>query len=205
MRRYFDQIKSENPQLILEFYDHCLALSNDFEKADQYENREYYGKIVEFNKLLEEMIHILPISGIQLSLFEDLEQEDKKDYLTVNDDFTYTKPKGFRFIEGVYKEANSFKDLYIEILNELYDKDPALFQSIENKSRFNGVKKPYFAKEKSKLHKPVKIGQIYAETHFNTNQIRNMLIRLLKLFDLEENELKIYIRLDHKRKYRYYG
>ena len=151
------------------------------------------------------MIHILPISGIQLSLFEDLEQEDKKDYLTVNDDFTYTKPKGFRFIEGVYKEANSFKDLYIEILNELYDKDPALFQSIENKSRFNGVKKPYFAKEKSKLHKPVKIGQIYAETHFNTNQIRNMLIRLLKLFDLEENELKIYIRLDHKRKYRYYG
>ena len=44
MRRYFDQIKSENPQLILEFYDHCLALSNDFEKADQYENRQIYAR-----------------------------------------------------------------------------------------------------------------------------------------------------------------
>lgn len=205
MKRYFDQIKNENPQLILELYDHCTALMEDFEKADQYENRDYYTKIDEFSRLLKEILNILPVEGIQLSLFEELDEENEKDFLTLSDDFTYTKPKGYTFIENKYKEANSFKELYIEILQELCRMDPLLFYSVEKKARYNGIKKPYFSKDSSKLQKPVKIGKLYAETHFNTIQIRNLLIKFMKLFELEEDQLKIYIRLDHKKKYRYYG
>lgn len=205
MERYFEQIKNENPQLILDLYDHCVILEDDFEKADQYENRDYYSRVAEFNKLLKEIISVLPVDGIQLSLFEELDEGSKKDFLTLSDDFTYTKPKGFKFIEEQYKEANSFKDLYIEILQELLKKDPDIFYSVENKARYNGTKKPYFSKDSFKLQKPVKVGHMYVETHFNTIQIRNMLIKFLKLFNLEEEQLKIYIRLDHKKKYRYYG
>lgn len=205
MKQYFDQLKNENPQLILDIYDHATALRDDFEMADQYEDKDYYTKVFRFTKILDELIDLLPIDGIQLSLFGELDGEEKKDYFTLQDDFTFTKPKGFKFLDEKYIQVHSFKDLYIEILRILYRKDPILLKSVINKSRFNGSKKAYFSTDKKQLGKPIEIdNDFYCESHFNTQQIRNMLIRIFKLFSLNEEDLIIYIRLDHKRKYRYY-
>lgn len=204
VKNIIENIKNYNPQLILELYDNSNKLKKSLDKINSKLLKEDEELILLY-KNLEELIKLLPIDGIQIS-FTDMDNiKTDKDYKKLNEDLTYLRPRGYRIYRGKMVEVNSFRELYIDLINFLYRKDSRLLLSIVNKSEFNGKNKPYFGKNYKDMTNPYKIDyNYYIETHFNANQFRDILLKLFRLYNIDLNYLKIYIEKDYREKNNYY-
>ena len=203
MKDVIENIKNYNPQLILELYNNSKALKENLDKI----NTEPLKGNIELNELyniLKDLIKLLPIDGIQLS-FVDLDKlKIDREYRKLNEDLTYLRPKGYRLYRGKIVKVNSFKELYINLINYLYRLDSNKIISIINKTEFNGKYKPYFGKNIKEMTKPYKIDyNFYIETHFNANQFRDILLKLFRIYDIDIDFLEIYIDKDFREKNNY--
>ena len=62
----------------------------------------------------------------------------------------------------------------------------------------NGKKRRYFSFDKEELRKPKMIAnKIYVETNQSSNAIRNLIIKMLKKFNYNINDFKVYFRADY--------
>ncbi|HHX69886.1 MAG: hypothetical protein WAO56_11705 [Miniphocaeibacter sp.] len=206
MDRFFEILKEENPQLILNIYDSLENLEKCFNMAQTYDlDLKNHREIKEFYDNIVKIKSLIPVEGIQLSL--EILSNEKVFSKSVNllHDFSYTKPKSYSIYRGKNIEVSSFKELYEQILFYLYKIDKEKLHSLINKTKFNGRTRPYFDKDSKKMINPIRISQnLYAETHFSSNKFRDMLIKIFNLYNIDINNLRIYIKQDKKEKYGYY-
>lgn len=206
MDKFFNILKEENPRLLLKIYniieelESCLNIAQTYnlDFKNHKEIREFYEDIISIKKEM-------PVEGIQLSMNILDNEKHFSNFVNLFYDFSYTKPKSFSIYKGKNIEVNSFKDLYENILLYFYKINSSMMYSLINRTKFNGDIRPYFGKSGVKMSNPFKIAEnLYAETHFSSNKIAKILIKIFNLYDIDINNLRIFLKYDRKEKFNYY-
>lgn len=114
------------------------------------------------------------------------------------ENFTHKCPAAFS-IEGAKIEAKKWKEVLVLTCEILAKKDRMKFHGFVNDPSIQGKKAKYIADRVGDMRKPVKLRNedIYIETNMSANQTRNVLIKLLKKYDIKVGDFKIYLRADY--------
>lgn len=140
--------------------------------------------------------------------YEDYVVDNTREH-TLLEDFTHIKPYGFMFLKKEFLEAKSWKSLYIKACEIFLKLDEDIFLRFENKTDMNGKSISYFSKTKENMDYPVKLlDKIYISTGFAANEFRDMLIKILKEYNYNVMDFKVYFRANYKPLHKdeiYYG
>lgn len=127
-----------------------------------------------------------------------IKELDKTQAFTLKDDFTYKRPYGFVLEDVAMKGIKTWKSMYIQVLNYLYQRDSARFSHLTEERDFiskRGLK--LYDTTAANFRVAVKIpGGLYAEMNMSANTIRNVMYDLLKFFNLDPMQMKVYLRED---------
>lgn len=184
-----------------------LVNERQFGNLDSYSQLSMQGH--SYEKKIAEIIDLLEVEEI----VGDMEDEEKKiralpNYLeyvvdnnvehTLYEDFKHKRPFGFKFDTLELIETNSWSDMLIRLSEILVSLNEEKFLSFEVKPNMNGKINQYFSKDMVNLKKPYKINDsIYIDTNQNANGIRNLIIKMLKEYDLKASDFKVYFRADY--------
>ncbi len=178
-----------------------------------------YSAIKEFNDTLADYTeHSVKLAGIIKNHFdinpeiEDVEtgsdDRRRRDRIvkeldttaphTLDEDFTYKRPYGFILGESAYKGLKTWKNLYINVLHILREKDARRFSTLKQAEEFiSSQGNPQF----SETEDPLRVGEkvtdgFFAEINLSANNLRNNIKALLEYFKIDPQEMKIYLRED---------
>lgn len=118
---------------------------------------------------------------------------------TLHESFVHKRPHAFE-LRGRKVHVTKWKGMLVETCNVLADINPGLIGDFPNNPRFNGRKSQYFrTKDPGLMRSPLKLDNIdmYVETNFSANDIRNLIIRMIKHYRIPTGEYKIYLRADY--------
>lgn len=206
MKKFFDQLTEKNPELVLNIKTSLEDQKKYLNKALEYElNTKDKEEIEKFIDTTNSILNVIEPKDIQLRLKEFELSKITTNKVTLDHDFTYTKPEGYRLYRGEIVTISSYYDLYVSLCEYFYKLNPVIFRSFPQKTDLNGWKRTYFSLEKNKIRNGVLIGNsVYIETKFPANKIRDLLIKIFSAYSLSFDILEIYIRQDRKEEYRYY-
>lgn len=196
--KIFEILKKEEPNLLYNIDRYKQQLSDALLQTKKYGNSKEVDHIL---ALLEKIQ--LPEYEVQLSFTE--KNDSKNNVRTLQDDWTYTKPLSYHLYRGQEIYVKTYRDLYLSLIKFFLDKDRKKFLELLPKSRFQGVKIPYFSTSSRNMRTPVFYRGVYIETHFTANKIRDLLIDIFHYFQIDPTFLQITIRYDNKNKYQYYS
>lgn len=127
-----------------------------------------------------------------------IKELDKTKPHSLDENFTYKRPFGFILGKSAYKGLKTWKSLYMQILRELKDKDPRKYNKILDEERFISKRgNPLFSRNKKDLRISEKINsEFFIEINLSANHIRNNIKELFEYYQIDPNELKIYLRED---------
>jgi len=192
------------------------ALNDAFDKRDNQrstnllEMRELIGKVQD---KLGEYSNLLQIDNdIEEEIIQKENLENEPEELTDHDsfrvdknipytlyyDYTYKRPAGFE-VFGMRHDAKDWKEMFVKICEILAEKDPMTFKTFVNDKSMQGRKVSYFCKDQKDIRSPkyVKGTDIYIMTNMSANQIRNVIERMLRRYDIKINDFKIYLKADY--------
>jgi len=115
---------------------------------------------------------------------------------SLSDDHSFTgeKIESYIFQEKEIK-VKSWKELYQSICLSLYDVDSNKFKSFLDDDEFQMKKRKMISSNKIDLTSPLKISDtIYFESNLNTDTILSMIRLVLRKFEIDEDELSLYLR-----------
>ena len=162
-------------------------LIEDFTKVSLYSNNdkasvEKYIKTKEVNKENKRLIAEL----------------NNRTPHTLREDFKYKRPYGIVF-EGIpYENKKTWSEVYIQVCKHLYNKDTTLFKKLSNNpDHISSRGNHSFSTTPSNLRTATMCcNTTYVEMNLSANQIRDSIIRLLKTFKINQNDLSIFLRED---------
>lgn len=219
------KIKSDIPERAIEIVE-CLELlrmtiENTFEDIgekinDSYAERDYkkincYSNIAEeiefYEDKINDLINLLDIDKIdnkEDSNYSEYELRDYDKYKVDNrieynlyNDFTNKRPYGFKVLESKMIYTKTWKEMLVEVCKIFYDVDKEKFNSFIDLDRMNGRKK-YFSKDGKDLRYPARIGNnVYIETNKCANDIRDVIIKILREYGLKAIDLKVFLTADY--------
>lgn len=183
----------------------------DFEKLNKLQ--EMVKDIDKIQNKLEEYSNLLQLDDeIEEEIIqkENLEDESKElpDYdslrvdqnipYTLYDDYTHKRPAGFE-IFGIRKDSKDWKEMFVKTCEVLAEKDITKFNTFVSDKSMQGRKVSYFCKEQAGIRAPrrVKGTDIYLMTNMSANQVRNVIERMLRRYDININDYKIYLKADY--------
>ncbi|SHE82879.1 hypothetical protein [Clostridium fallax] len=150
---------------------------------------------MEENEILEDSTE--ESSGKNLPNYEEYIVDNKIEH-TLYENFTHIRPFGFKFNSGELIEVRTWQEVLIKTCEKLFSVDEEKFFSFENKKSMNGKKNKYFSTKTDNIRKPEIIGnKLYIETNMSGNGIRNLIIKILKEFDIKIVDYKVYFRADY--------
>ncbi|MGL4849192.1 MAG: hypothetical protein ACRC28_09745 [Clostridium sp.] len=124
---------------------------------------------------------------------------DTKVEHSLYESLTYKRPCAIK-IEEKLIEIKDWKSALVETLNYLAQKDYQIVSGFTEDPKMHGKKVKYFSKVESEIIRdPRKIDKanIYVETSLSANGIRNLLVKILKKFNIKLNDYKIYLKADY--------
>ncbi len=177
-------VKGNKLSLGKEFKDAAVLMS----KADELQtvSKEIGGYAEVFE--LDEVALVSEDDAIDVSMVH-----------TLHENFVHKRPHAFE-LRGRKVHVTKWKEMLVETCNILADINPVLISEFPNNSRFNGRKAQYFSiKDPGLMRSPFKLGSLdmYVETNFCANAIRNLIIRMIKHYRIPTAEYKIYLRADY--------
>jgi uncharacterized protein with ParB-like and HNH nuclease domain len=114
--------------------------------------------------------------------------------LSDNQSFTGEKIESYIFQDKETK-VKSWKEFYQSVCLSLYDLDSNKFKLFLDDEEFQMKKRKMISSNKEVLKNPLKISDtIYLESNLNTDSILNMVRLILGKFEIEEDEVSIYLR-----------
>lgn len=120
-----------------------------------------------------------------------------KHYL--DEDFTDKVPAGFVIRETHFKNANSWRSLYLTTLDYLHDNFGNLQDLLTSKRFITKRGRKMFSRNPKDLRRSIEIKPgIHAEVNLSANQIRNYIKLLLNYFKISINDFVIYLRMERK-------
>jgi hypothetical protein len=117
---------------------------------------------------------------------------------TLFEDFEHKRPVRFKFLGNVV-EVNTWSKVLLEICEILYKMDAKLFTSFVNDKNMNGKKRNYFSLTGNNIRVPKKLQSvdIYVETNLSANSIKQIIIKMLKKYQVKLTEFIVYYRADY--------
>ena len=177
--------------------------------------QELTENVEELNSIVKNLENIIIDLGNIIDNTSICKEEDKetdkeipnyKDYLVdtevehnLYEDLTYKRPCAFKIEEQKF-EVKDFKGCLVETINYLAKKNPNIVRSFVNDPKMNGKKVIYFSNKKlptMRSPREVKGANIYIETNLSANGIRNLLIKVLKKYNIKLSDYKIYFKADY--------
>lgn len=200
-----------------------VAIDDSIDKIGERVNDTYNKK--DFDKSKELISHSMEIDAINKKIqdfiseidnvmdLEEIKVEDDdrqipnySDFLVdseiehnLYEDLTHKRPCAFK-IENNKIEVKDWKNTLVETVEYLGKKDKSKIVGFIGDPKMNGKKVTYFTKEKeSYMRAPryVKSADVYVETNLSANGTRNLLIKILKQFDIKLSDYKIYLKADY--------
>jgi hypothetical protein len=116
--------------------------------------------------------------------------------ISLTEEWRYLKPQGFIFRGEPVPWKRNWIDLYQSLCEVLHNVNPEKFYTIPDQPEIiSSQKKPYFSRNQDPLRTSIKIGDsIFAESNLSAKLIRDNIRRLLRILDIPETALTIYIR-----------
>lgn len=120
---------------------------------------------------------------------------------SLDEDFIHKRPCGFS-IEGAYYKVNSMREILVRTCTILATRDLQKFNSLVEDKNVKGRKNHYFGFDEVvengiPRNQKVPGTMIYVWVNFNCNQIRDVLVAILKKFDVKLNKFWIYLKADY--------
>ncbi|AFV05412.1 hypothetical protein [Dehalobacter sp. CF] len=114
------------------------------------------------------------------------------------EDFTHKCPAAFSIL-GTKIEARQWKDVLLLTCQVLAKKDTQRFLGFAADPTMQGKKVNYFSKNTEKMRKPVKLDNtdVYIETNMSSNQIRNVIAKILRKYDVKITDYNVFLRADY--------
>lgn len=127
-----------------------------------------------------------------------IKELDKTAPHTLDENFTYKRPYGFILGDAAYKGIKTWKNLYIQVLKELSEKDANRFANLPNEEKFISKRgNALFSKVQHDLRITEKLSPgFFVEINLSANHIRNNIKDLLEHFRIDPKSMKIYLRED---------
>jgi hypothetical protein len=128
--------------------------------------------------------------------------QEKKDVfasyetITLKQEWSYRKPYGFMLRSKSFPWKCNWIDLYQSLCEVLRDIDGERFDTIpERREIISTHGNPYFSRDPKRLRTSIKVGDsIFAESNLSAKLILDNIRRLLRIFDIPESDITIYIR-----------
>lgn len=188
-------------------------LDRDFKKLNELSSKseELNLEVKKLENKISELDNIIDNLSVDVERKDICDMSDKdtpnySDYLvdteiehSLYESLTYKRPCGFE-IEGKKFEVKDWKGCLIETINYLAKKNPSVIRDFVNDPKMNGKKRIYFSKNKPSVMispREVKEANIYVETNLSANSIRNLLIKILKKYNIQLCNYKLYIKADY--------
>lgn len=118
---------------------------------------------------------------------------------TLHENYVHKRPYAFE-LKGRKVNVTEWKRMLLETCEILADIDAGLIAGFPNNPRLNGKKSKYFRTDHPELlRSPLKLKnmEMYVETNFSANFIRNLLIKMINHYEIPLSEFKIYLRADY--------
>lgn len=139
---------------------------------------------------------------------ESIDSERRKNYAaytvdhqvehTLYENFTHIRPYAFRLGQQEQLFVKTWIEMLIETCNILIDKDAAKFLSFEHIKEMNGKKSKYISSKKDGMRKPHPLREnLFLETNMSANGVRNLILKMLKAYNIKATDYKIYYRADY--------
>lgn len=183
-------------------------LDRNFKTAEKYMN---FGKNINFyeNKI-DEIINFTRIEENEiieenteetiirtLPNYEDYTVDNKVEH-TLYENFTHIRPFGFKINNSELVEVKTWQEMLLKTCEMFFSIDPEKFLSFERNKTMNGKKNKYFSTKEDGLRRPEKVvDKIYIETNMSGNSIRNLIVKILKEYEIKVNNFKVYFRADY--------
>lgn len=128
-------------------------------------------------------------------MIRDLDQQEPH---SLDEDFTYKRPYGFKLGDEAQSGIVTWKRLYQLLCYHLERRDPQRFQQLPNNPAFVSRRgHPAFSRDPQVLRLPMKLSAgISAEANLSANHIRDQIKILLDEFGVDRSSLRIYLRQD---------
>lgn len=192
----------EKTGLLLTNLQYILDIKYDLEK--------YLTSLIDPEDIENEIIDdIIDEEGEQKHIPDyDLYQIDSSIPHSLTENFIYTKACGFSF-NNEFKNARNMRDILVKLCSILAEIDIEKMESFLNDKTMKGTKISYFSTE---LHLEInpKNGNefyknriipktnLYVWVHLSCNDIKKLILKLLKKYNINQNSVKIYLRADFK-------
>jgi len=127
-----------------------------------------------------------------------IQELDKTESHTLNENFTYKRPYGFILEDSAFRGLKTWKSLYLKVLEILKKSNYEKFKRMSEVDTFISKRgNPLFSKKEQDLRVAEKMEDIFfIEINLSANHIRNNIKQLLEYFSLNPANMKIYLRED---------
>ncbi|WP_206813129.1 hypothetical protein [Paradesulfitobacterium ferrireducens] len=182
-------------------YDKIPLLTDFLATIDsiQYQLDEY-SDMLQIDEEVEESIVEKEISESKEKLIPDYNslRVDQNIPHTLYDVYTHKRPAGFELFGQRY-DAKEWKDVFVQTCEVLASKDLSLFRSFVEDKTMQGRKVPYFCIDTKVIRAPRKIKgtDVHVMTNMSANQIRNVIERMLRKYNIRISDYKIYLKADY--------
>lgn len=118
------------------------------------------------------------------------------------EDFRHKRPYAFE-MNGKMTKISTWREMLISTCNLLYKLNPKIFKSFVSDKSMSWGNTYNFAKDKSLLREAtlVKGSRVYIETNKDSIAVRQLVIKMLKKYELDISEYKVYLRADYSSKH----
>jgi hypothetical protein len=117
---------------------------------------------------------------------------------SLDEDFTYRRPHGFILNGEGTTGVTTWRRLYELLCQQLLKRNSDEFHKLPNNPDFISNRGHHsFSRDPEKLRSPSLIGDgVHAEINLSANMIRDLIRRLLKTFDIPQDQLRLFLRQD---------
>lgn len=204
--------------------ENLLALSDDIWLSIDHNDNEalekgvkfkadYNEKVAAFDRLATELSHLVQqFTQVRIDRIEEMQAEsrnggtntrqiaelDKSVPHNLHESFTFKRPYGFILKDRAFQKLLTWREVYTLTCLTLAQENPKLFTNLPTNSAFISRRgNPTFSLQATDLRTPIHITNgIYAEGNLSANHIRDVIVKLLDLFEMPIEAMRIFLRED---------
>ena len=181
--------------------------NNEYDDAKQYidiaeeiKNKEKKIEAISIMFEIDDIPNEEEIDGEDKKLIPDYDEYlvDNKIEYTLYENFTHKRPYGFKIKDETMIKVKTWQDVLVETGEYLIKLDEQKFMGFEDKKSMNGKKRKYFSTITGEIKYSRKIAnKIYISTNQSANSIRNLIMKMLKEYNISVSDFKIYLKADY--------
>ena len=122
---------------------------------------------------------------------------DRMEEHSLTENFEHTRPCAFSFMGNVHN-ANSWQDILVQVCGLLAEMDLEKMKSLTTAESMQGRKLKYITYQAvPRKTKRIPGTDLHVWINNSANTIAQLIVRLLKEYDMNENVVKVYLRADY--------